>query len=100
MEIDGAEARTETGLGYFGVSNRNGLRILQEKGTKGGDEMENAVEVAMEAKKYKNLRFFEDLVSEKKGNDDSKVEILEPEPRRRADDISRQRLVKSVRHLQ
>lgn len=50
MEIEGAEALTETSLGYFGVSNRNGLRILQEMGTKGGDDMENAAEAAMESK--------------------------------------------------
>lgn len=50
MEIEGTEARTETSLGYFGVSKRNGLRVLQEKGTKGGDEMENAAEAAMEVK--------------------------------------------------
>lgn len=51
MEIEGAEeALTEMGLGYFGVSKRNGLRILQEKGTKGGDEMENAAEAAIESR--------------------------------------------------
>jgi hypothetical protein len=66
MEIEDTEARTETGLGYFGVSKRNGLRILVVKGTKGGDEMENAAEAAMEAKLYKKLGFFEDLKRERR----------------------------------
>lgn len=69
MEIEGlstenAEALPETGLEYFGLSKRNGLRILQEKGTKGGDEMENAAEEAMEAREYKKFGFFEDVVFE------------------------------------
>lgn len=86
LSTENAEALTETGLGYFGVRKRNGLRILQEKGTKGGDEMENAAEAAMEAKRIpKKLRFFEDLIARKKEKDDSKVETLETRTTRRAD---------------
>lgn len=67
METEGfpTEALTETGLKLFGASKRNGLRILQEEGTRGGDDTEKA---AMEAR-----RAFEDLVERKKeGRNDSK----------------------------
>lgn len=51
MEIEGfpTEALTETGLKLFEPSKRNGLRILQEEGTKGGEDTEKAAEAAMEA---------------------------------------------------
>lgn len=67
MSTENAKALTGTTLGYFGLIKRNGLRILQEKGTKGGDEMENAAEAAMEAKRIQKVRIFRRSVIEKEG---------------------------------
>lgn len=64
MEIKGfpTEALTDTGLKLFEPSKRNGLRILQEEGTRGGDDTEKEAEAAMETK-----RLWKDLVARKEG---------------------------------